>query len=111
MNYMCPKCRKVYKKNGKWLRRHMIEVCHCSSLTPIELVEMGELEKTVEKIVKKLLPNQGIIPIRREAEKYISTVKVDFTEVVKELKEAFKMENFGLKPWSEENELVLCNEL
>jgi len=102
--FKCPKCNKVYSKNGKWIRKHMIEVCHVSSLNPITLVESNNLETKIESIVKKVLSengfkSNGIISIKpNNKKKYVSTVKIDFTNVVRELKQVFQKDNYGLIP-------------
>lgn len=46
MPYACKKCGKVYKNNGKWLKKHMVEKCHVMRLIPIELVEKQDIDLT-----------------------------------------------------------------
>jgi len=60
--FKCPKCSKVYKNNGKWLKRHFIEKCHVMHLEPIELVEKQNINLTtiidrmdyLESIIKNI---------------------------------------------------------
>ncbi|MFX1570664.1 MAG: hypothetical protein ACFFCV_20180 [Promethearchaeota archaeon] len=57
--YQCPKCKKTYKKNGKWLMKHMIESCHVQYLKPIKLTDQDSIEE-IAHLVLKLLKSKGI---------------------------------------------------
>ena len=98
--YKCPKCSKVYKNNGKWMLKHMIEVCHVKSLTPIELVPKQEIDLTtimtrishLESMIKngKFIPETNIKKIKSvqiETDSSINQYKNAFKDCISELKE------------------------
>lgn len=106
--YACSKCGKVYKHNGKWLKRHMVEVCHVQFLTPNELVvknstDLSNILKRLEYIESlvlngKITSKYSDDPIERikqeEAEKItdplLSKYRQAFKECIDELKEVLK---------------------
>lgn len=102
--YQCPKCGKPYRHNGKWLKRHMIEVCHVRFLTPNELVVKNsvDLKGIIRRIEKlEILFKKGTPvadPIERikqeEAEKitdpFLAEYRKAFKECITELKEVLK---------------------
>ena len=45
--FKCPKCSKIYKLNGKWIKKHLIEKCHVMHLKPVELVEKQDINLTI----------------------------------------------------------------
>lgn len=50
--WKCPKCDKVYKHNGYWVKRHMVEKCHVMHLKPVKLLESYDISLT--NIVERL---------------------------------------------------------
>ena len=96
--YACSKCGKVYKHNGKWLKRHMVEVCHVRFLTPNELVprnsiDLSDILKRLEYIESlvlngKITPKYSDDPIERikqeEAEKMTDPFLVEYRKAFKE---------------------------
>lgn len=122
--YACSKCGKVYKHNGKWLKRHMIEVCHVKSLTPNELVvrnsiDLSDILKRLEYIESlvlngKITPKYSDNPIERirqeEAEKMTDPFLVEyrkaFKECIAELKEVLKARREQVEVDISELELV-----
>lgn len=106
--FKCPNCGRVYKNNGKWILKHMIEVCHAKSLKPIELVEKQDVElhdilnriNGLESMIKniKIAPNYHDNPIERikeeEAQKItdplIAQYRTEFGQCIKDLQEMIR---------------------
>lgn len=108
MVYACKKCGKIYKNNGKWLKKHMIEKCHVMHLKPIELIERHpiDLYEVLNRISKlEFMIKKGKIvkysddPIERikqdEAAKLTDPLLIQyrgaFAECITELKEVLKL--------------------
>lgn len=105
MPYTCPKCSKIFKNNGKWLQKHMIEKCHVMSVKPIELVEKEDIG--LHEILRRITNLESMIkkgnvttkyrdnPIERikkeESEKIndplLKQYRSAFSECISELKE------------------------
>ena len=49
--YKCPNCSKTYKKNGSWLRKHMIEKCHVMYLKPVVITIGVDLQDILLRII------------------------------------------------------------
>jgi len=106
--YACPKCKKTYRNNGKWLKKHMIEICHVKFLTPNELVvkdsiDLSDVIKRIE-ILENMVSNDKIMPkysddpierIKQEEEQKIidpalRKYRQAFKECIQELKDVLK---------------------
>lgn len=117
--FKCPKCSKIYKNNGKWIKKHLIEVCHVMHLEPVELIEKHpvDLHEVLNRISKLeyMLKHDRIVkysddPIERikqdEAAKMTDPLlrkyRGAFAECISELKEVLKLRREKL----EEEELL-----
>lgn len=107
--FKCPKCSKVYKNNGKWIKKHMIEECHVMHLEPVELVEKEDIG--LHEILTRINNLESMIKNNRFTTKYIDDpierIKQEeakkltdpllrefrgaFTECIAELKEVLKI--------------------
>jgi len=105
--FKCPHCGKPYKQNGKWIRKHMIEVCHVRSLRGVELFDASNLIGRIEyleKIIKSgkisRFASSPIERIKNEEESKVDPATREFrqvfSEVMNELKEVLKKRNEGL---------------
>lgn len=117
--FKCPECGKIYKNNGKWLKRHLIEKCHVMHLKPIELIEKQSIDlreilnriSNLESLIKKgRITKYSDDPIERikqeEMEKLtdpaLKAIRGVFAECIEELKEVLKLRREKL----EEQELL-----
>lgn len=108
MAYACGKCGKIYKNNGKCIRKHQIEKCHVMVLRPKELIEKQDIDfatllnriKHIEFMIKKgsFKTKYYDDPIERikseEAEKIhdpaLKQYRLAFAECIKDLKGVLK---------------------
>jgi len=90
--FECPKCHKVYKKNGYWLQRHMIEKCHVKFLRPNELI--SNVDQIVDLVIIKL-QERGFTKLGINHTDPIERIKLDEEQkyadpILKEYRNAFK---------------------
>lgn len=125
MAYACGKCGKIYKNNGKCIRKHQIEKCHVMILRPKELIEKQDIDfatllnriKHIEFMIKKgsFKTKYYDDPIERikieEVEKIYNPTLMKyrqvFNECIKDLQEILKKGMVYLKkPQPYESEIT-----
>lgn len=125
MPYACGKCGKIYKNNGKCIRKHQIEKCHAMILRPKELIEKQDIDLTtimnrieyIEFMIKRgnFKTRYQDDPIERikaiEAEKIhdplLTQYRQVFNECIKDLQEILKKGMVYLKkPQPYESEIT-----